>query len=178
MASEFPTTSSHDGSASDDRGAHDELCDREACPRCGYLLRGLDRDGICPECGTWYSRYEIARYARSPEFPAVFWRFCWPLVIFAVPVLGIPVLELISPDDALFGWVICLFFILWPVSIVALIVNTITQIMLYMQEYVPPYRRTWAPWDAAEALGAPVVLMLCIVLATPFLLYGALAMLL
>jgi hypothetical protein len=34
------------------------------CPGCGYPLQALHREGLCPECGLPYRRYEIVLYGR------------------------------------------------------------------------------------------------------------------
>jgi len=36
--------------------------DWAVCRECGYLLKGLPSEGICPECGTSYERQRLAQY--------------------------------------------------------------------------------------------------------------------
>ena len=38
------------------------------CIHCGYALHGLPERGICPECGSGYSRQIIEEYRRDPNW--------------------------------------------------------------------------------------------------------------
>jgi len=38
------------------------------CIHCGYALHGLPERGICPECGSGYSRQMIEEYRRDPKW--------------------------------------------------------------------------------------------------------------
>ena len=38
------------------------------CIHCGYTLTGLPEQGICPECGSTYSRQLIQEYRRDPQW--------------------------------------------------------------------------------------------------------------
>jgi hypothetical protein len=44
---------------------------RKRCPQCRYDLEGLDRHGVCPECGGVYDKATIA---------VVGWEFRWRVV--------------------------------------------------------------------------------------------------
>ncbi len=39
-----------------------EAVEFRVCPRCGFSLSGLPKDGICPECGTPFSQERLTQY--------------------------------------------------------------------------------------------------------------------
>lgn len=55
------------------------------CPRCGYLLAGLDRPR-CPECGEKFDAFDLWRLQREPPRPFLFPSF---VALLVMPPLGL-----------------------------------------------------------------------------------------
>lgn len=45
------------------------------CVHCGWTLRGLPREGRCPECGAGYRMKVVEMYRLDPQWVQAFWQF-------------------------------------------------------------------------------------------------------
>ena len=73
----------------------------DQCPRCGYSLQGLHEEGLCPECGIPYRRYEIVLYSRPARQAGHAWESVVPIALSSIvafvllglgqPCLAVPV---------------------------------------------------------------------------------------
>ena len=141
--------------------------DRDAarCLTCGYLLRGHPDRGTCPECGEAYSKDVIDAGGALPSPLGVAARFGWPVALFALLSFWMPVA---GPDGVGVG-----FFVLGPVLIVAILVNTIVQTVICLRRL----RHRLHAYDRAieermRVIGFVIALCIVAVILIPAVCFG------
>ena len=124
------------------------------CHYCGYSLKGLGKQGNCPECGTEYTEESASRLKPRPGALVVCLRLGWPLFIVIVLFFFL----LILGNDSVYLVVIIFNLV---VSILMLFVvapiNGYFQVRSMLRMHLPEQKRTQGFIAGLRAIGTVVV---------------------
>ena len=131
------------------------------CHYCGYSLKGLGKQGNCPECGTEYTEESASRLKPRPGALVVWIRIGWPLFI----VIGLYILAFLSGDvvDMIIFMVVMPMFLVVPI-------NGYFQVRSMLKKHLPEQKRTQGFIAGLRAIGTLVVRVWIMVLILLFVL--------
>jgi hypothetical protein len=111
--------------------------DDPLCPACGYSLRGLPTDGVCPECSAAYTPQSVLRYSVPPSPWRMTLRIGWPLFAFTA-FLALLLLGLNTNADGS----ICTLFALMGGCTFAMAITVPVQAVVLTRRHLHPARRS------------------------------------
>ena len=123
------------------------------CHYCGYSLKGLGKQGNCPECGTDYTEESASRLKPRPGALVICIRIGWPLFI----VIGLYIYAFLSEDEVDSR----IIFVLFPMF-VAVPINAYYQVRSMLKKHLPEQKRTQGFIAGLRAIGSLVALALTV----------------
>ena len=124
------------------------------CHYCGYNLKGLEKEGKCPECGTEYTEESALRLKPRPGVLVICIRLGWPLFV----VIGLYILLFNGALRGLFVGSIPVFFVVVPM-------NGYFWMRTMLKKHLPEQKRTQGFIAGLRVIGtvvAVVVFVWCV----------------
>ena len=121
------------------------------CHYCGYSLKGLGKQGNCPECGTEYTEESASRLKPRPGALAICLRLGWPLfIVIGLFILFSQFLSLNVAELLFLPVFITMLFVVPPI-------NGYFQVRSMLKKHLPEQKRTLGFIAGLRTIGTYVV---------------------
>ena len=121
------------------------------CHYCGYSLKGLGKQGNCPECGTEYTEESALRLKPRPGALVICIRLSWPLfIVIGLFILFSQFLSLNVADLLFLPVFISMLFVVPPI-------NGYFQVRSMLKKHLPEQKRTLGFIAGLRTIGTFVV---------------------
>ena len=120
------------------------------CHYCGYSLKGLGKQGNCPECGTEYTEESASRLKPRPGALVICIRLSWPLFIVIGLFILLPLILSVHVLDFIILPGISMLFVVAPI-------NGYFQVRSMLKKHLPEQKRTQGFIAGLRTIGTFVV---------------------